>query len=243
MSSSRLRLVAATTRTSTGMASVPPTGIASRSCNTRSSLTWVAGDISPISSRKNVPPRAAANSPCLSRTAPVNDPFTWPNSSDSSRLSGSAPQLSEKNPPSALAPTDLLLELLVLRLEEALLRRAPADRDQVVVRERLLDVVERALVHRLDRALKRRLRGHEDHGSLGVLLPHRGEDLGARDARHLDVREDDVGRASLQRLEPRLPALGRGDFEPFPLQQDPEHVQDPHLVVDDQNRWLLAHAA
>src|SRR3989442_11309889 len=53
MSSSRLRLVAATTRTSTGIASVPPTGIASRSCSTRSSLTCVAGDISPISSRKN----------------------------------------------------------------------------------------------------------------------------------------------------------------------------------------------
>ncbi|PYO75379.1 MAG: hypothetical protein DMD67_11730 [Gemmatimonadetes bacterium] len=93
-------MVAATTRTSTGIASVPPTGIASRSCSTRSSFTCVAGDISPISSRKNVPPRAAANRPCLSRTAPVNDPFTWPNSSDSSRLSGSAPQLSEKNPPS-----------------------------------------------------------------------------------------------------------------------------------------------
>src|SRR6266581_2712999 len=58
MSSSRSRLVAATTRTSTGMASVPPTGIASRSWSTRSSLTCVAGDISPISSRKNVPRRA-----------------------------------------------------------------------------------------------------------------------------------------------------------------------------------------
>src|ERR1041384_7397030 len=57
MSSSRSRLVAATTRTSTGIGSVPPTGIASRSCSTRSSFTWVAGDISPISSRKKVPHR------------------------------------------------------------------------------------------------------------------------------------------------------------------------------------------
>ena len=100
MSSSRSRFVAATTRTSTGIAPVPPTGIASRSCNTRSSLTCVAGDISPISSRKKVPPRAAANNPCLSRTAPVNEPFTWPNSSDSSRLSGSAPQFSDRKGPS-----------------------------------------------------------------------------------------------------------------------------------------------
>src|SRR5205809_5306841 len=48
---------------------------------------------------------------------------------------------------------------------------------------------------------------------------------------------------SLQRFEPRFPTLGGGDVEALPLQQDPEHVQDPHLVVDDQNRWLLAHAA
>src|SRR5205809_7034652 len=48
---------------------------------------------------------------------------------------------------------------------------------------------------------------------------------------------------SLQRFEPRFPTLGGGDVEALPLQQDPEHVQDTHLVVDDQNRWLLAHAA
>ena len=88
-------------RTSTGIASVAPTGITSRSCSTRSSLTCSEGGISPISSRKKVPPRAAANRPCLSRTAPVNDPFTCPNSSLSSRFSGSAPQLIERNGPSA----------------------------------------------------------------------------------------------------------------------------------------------
>src|SRR5204863_9119189 len=55
--------------------------------------------------------------------------------------------------PRALAAADLLFQLLVLRLEQALLRRAAADRHEVVVGKRLLDVVERALVHRLDRAL------------------------------------------------------------------------------------------
>src|SRR5204862_465267 len=113
------------------------------------------------------------------------------------------PRLAERlHESGALAPTDLLLELLVLGLEEALFRRPPADRDQVVVRKRLLDVVEGTLVHRLDRALQRGLRRHEDHRGLGVLLPHRREDLGARNARHLDVREDDVGWVPLQRLEP-----------------------------------------
>src|SRR3989454_9685845 len=68
--------------------------------------------------------------------------------------------------PGALPPTDLLLELLVLGLEEPLLRRTPANRDEIVVRERLLDVVERPLVHRLDRTLERGLGGRsEEHTS------------------------------------------------------------------------------
>src|SRR5207248_7960749 len=62
--------------------------------------------------------------------------------------------------PGALPPPDLLLELLVLRLEDPLLRRAPANRDEIVVRERLLDVVERPLIHRLDGALERRSEEH-----------------------------------------------------------------------------------
>src|SRR5438128_983418 len=197
MSSSRSRFVAATTRTSTGIAPVPPTGIASRSCNTRSSLTCVAGDISPISSRKKVPPRAAA---------------------------------------------DLLLQLRVLGLEQALLRGAPADGYEIVVRERLLDVVESALVHRLDGGLERGLRGHEDHRRLGVLVPDRGQNVRARDTGHLDVGEDDVGRRRLQLLQAGLAALRGGHVEAFALEENPEHIQDPHLVVDHKNRWLVSHA-
>ena len=48
--------------------------------------------MSPISSRNRVPPCAAWNRPRRSATAPVNEPFLWPNSSDSSRPSGIAPQ-------------------------------------------------------------------------------------------------------------------------------------------------------
>ncbi len=87
-------------RTSMETVSVAPTGITSRSCTARSSLTWVAGDISPTSSRKKVPPLAATKSPCLSRTAPVKEPLVCPKSSDSSSVSGSAPQLMETKGPS-----------------------------------------------------------------------------------------------------------------------------------------------
>ncbi len=53
--------------------------------------------MSPISSRNSVPPLAAWNRPGWLATAPVNAPLTWPNSSDSSRFSGIAPQFTATN--------------------------------------------------------------------------------------------------------------------------------------------------
>jgi len=84
-------------RTSIGTAWLAPTGRTWRSCSTRSSLTCSATGMSPISSRNSVPPLAAWNRPGWLATAPVNAPFTWPNSSDSSRFSGIAPQLTATN--------------------------------------------------------------------------------------------------------------------------------------------------
>ena len=52
----------------------------------------MAGLMSATSSRKKVPPSATLNRPGLSRVAPVKDPFTCPNSSDSSNWSLSAEQ-------------------------------------------------------------------------------------------------------------------------------------------------------
>ena len=64
--------------------------------------------MSPISSRKSVPSRASSKRPGLARTAPVNAPRSWPNSSDSSRPSGIAAQFTGTNGPSlrALEPVD-----------------------------------------------------------------------------------------------------------------------------------------
>ena len=52
----------------------------------------MAGDVSPTSSRKMVPPSASSKSPLRSAAAPVKAPRVWPNSSDSRSDSGSAPQ-------------------------------------------------------------------------------------------------------------------------------------------------------
>ena len=85
------------TRTSTAISSVPPTRRITFSCNARSSLICIACDVSPISSRKIVPPSATSKKPFLFATAPVNEPLVCPNSSLSSSSSGRAPQLIETN--------------------------------------------------------------------------------------------------------------------------------------------------
>ena len=46
-----------------------------------------------------MPPLAASKSPGRSWVAPVNEPLAWPKSSDSSSVSGTAPQLMATNGP------------------------------------------------------------------------------------------------------------------------------------------------
>src|SRR3990172_7200860 len=70
-----------------------PTRSNSRSWSTRRSLTCRGREMSPISSRKIVPPSAASNLPILSAIAPAKAPFTCPNSSDSRSVSDSAAQV------------------------------------------------------------------------------------------------------------------------------------------------------
>ena len=73
------------------------------------------GDMSPTSSRKSVPPLACSKRPVRWRSAPVNAPRSWPNSSDSSSVSGSAAQFTLTNGPPArgdaawIRPGDQLL--------------------------------------------------------------------------------------------------------------------------------------
>ncbi len=57
----------------------------------------MATGMSPISSRKSVPPSACSNFPACFAAAPVNAPFSWPNSSDSINSAGTAAQFSVTN--------------------------------------------------------------------------------------------------------------------------------------------------
>jgi glutaredoxin len=84
------------------MVCVPPTRSISFSCSTRSSFTCRSSDSSPTSSRKIVPWCASSKRPFFCWSAPVNAPRSWPNSSLSARLAGSAPQLTLIAPPAHL---------------------------------------------------------------------------------------------------------------------------------------------
>src|SRR5580704_3260573 len=77
----------------------PPTVVYSPCCSTRKSLVCASIGMSPISSRKRVPPSACSKRPELRVLAPVKAPFSWPNSSDSMRSRGIAAMLMATNGP------------------------------------------------------------------------------------------------------------------------------------------------
>ena len=103
---------------STACSREPPSVRNVRSCSTRRSLACVTGVISAISSRKSVPRLASSKQPARRAIAPVNAPFSWPKSSDSSSVSGIAAQLSATN------GCDVARAQLMNRLRDELLARA-----------------------------------------------------------------------------------------------------------------------
>ena len=111
----------------------------------------------------------------------------------------------------------------------------PDDRHQLVVAERLLDVVERARVHRLHRRLQRRLCGHEDDRHVGVMRPRGREHLHAGHLRHADVAQHDVRREPRDHLERGLSAVRQVGREALGAQEDLEGLEDARLVVDDED--------
>jgi hypothetical protein len=96
---------------------------------------------------------------------------------------------------------ELAAEVPVLQLETALAQRA-LDRDaQLLDREVLGQVVERALAHRAHRRFDRREGGDHDHRQGGVQLVGPPEQDHAVDLRHLQIGEQDVRALGLEELE------------------------------------------
>ena len=99
--------------------------------------------MSPISSRKIVPPSATSNRPRFRPTAPVNAPRSWPNSSLSISSGGIAAQLTLTNAPATRA-------VAVDRARDQLLAGAAlaGDQDAAARRRDLRDLAPQLLHHR-----------------------------------------------------------------------------------------------
>ncbi len=90
----RSRLLAAIRRTSTCTGWPPPTRSNLPYSITRSSFSCTEAGVLASSSRNNEPSSARSKRPRRLRSAPVKAPASWPNNSDSSRLSGRLAQSS-----------------------------------------------------------------------------------------------------------------------------------------------------
>jgi hypothetical protein len=82
-------------------------------------------------------------------------------------------------------------------------------------------------------------RQHEPH-DLGMLLPHRGQQVDARGAGHALVRDDDLGGVLGQDGEGLAGAGRRPDLDGLAPQQAPERPEDVHLVVHEED-GVLSH--
>ena len=89
----RSALVAAITRTSTSIGSVPPILWNVWYSTTRWSRAWASRLRFAISSRKSVPRWACSKTPTCRSVAPVKDPFSCPKRWETSSSSWKAPQL------------------------------------------------------------------------------------------------------------------------------------------------------
>ena len=127
----------------------------------------------------------------------------------------------------------------MLGAQPLVLERAPHDDQQLVDLERLLQVVERAELHRLDRALDRRVRRH--HQDLRPLAFGRRRDV---------ARESDRGRSApasrcrrrarrtVRSASSRCACARAGrldDVVAGVAQRAAERLQDLFLVVDEQD--------
>ena len=275
-------------RTSTGIASVAPTGIASRSCSTRSNLICSerrhladlieeeapaagsreqsllvahrpgkrtlhvpeqlaleqvfrqgaavdreTGSVGPVGEAVDVTGEDFLTGPALSREQDCR----VGRSDLLGKLEDFVEPLGFSDRPDDAGPVpaaDLLLQVLVLDPNRAVIAGPAQNSDQFVVGERLLDVVERALVDCLNRGLQRGLGRHQDHRRHRVLLPDRVQDVDAGHLRHSHVGQDDVVGAAADLVQAGLSTLRGEDLEALFLEQDPQCIEDARLVVDDQ---------
>jgi hypothetical protein len=135
----------------------------------------------------------------------------------------------------AVAPRQLGAQLAVLAAQLALFEAAADGEQHFLVLERLGDVVESALAHRLDRAFDRRECGDHHHHLLGVLAPDLAQRLLAAHPGQHQVEEHEIDFLALEDLESLLAALRVERMMAVAAEQRGEDVLEDFLVVDDQD--------
>ena len=127
--------------------------------------------------------------------------------------------------------------------EPRLLHRPLDDRAERLGVERLDEVVLGALLHRVDGARDRAERRHDDEDRARRRRPRLLHERDAVEPRHLQVRQDDVGRELLELAE-RLEAVGRGLGRVALFAEDlAERGPRVRFVVDDEDSTAVRHVA
>ncbi len=129
-----------------------------------------------------------------------------------------------------LRPQTCVLELQVARLDGA----RDGEHELVGV-ERLRQVVERARLHRRDRDALGAVRREHHHRNARILRADGREHRHAVDARHREIRQDDVGAVGLERRDAVSSAVGARHLETGVAEDGFEREAHRRFVVDDED--------
>ena len=123
---------------------------------------------------------------------------------------------------------DLLAQRAILAPQGFALLCLAQGEDDLVVLERLLHVVVRTGLDRLERVVDIAVRAHHDHRCFVSFGLQRRQQIEPPHLRHAHVGEHDVGSKSVDQSQRLLAAFGRFDLVTLPLQ---ERAQDEPLVL------------
>ena len=99
--------------------------------------------------------------------------------------------------------------------------------------ERFQHVIIRAVLHRLDRRLRRTEGGHDDHRRLRVKLPQPLQRLDAADAAHAHVHDHEVRAQLRDHLQRLLATPCRVQLQPIlPAKDALKRIPHIRLVID-----------
>ena len=107
--------------------------------------------------------------------------------------------------------------------------------DELVERERLREVVVRAEVEAAQLRRQVGARGEDEHRQVCPCLPKLREQAQTVDARQEQVEDHEFVRAVERKSQAGGAVLGGVDDEALRLESQSQEVEDPGLILDDEN--------